>query len=170
MLDTGYLYAKDNNRIFINTCLGCNGGCSYCYLPKMGYSNEIKNFKVKTAVEILNDISSSGYILNKDTLVTLGCFTECFNDYNKPYTIELVKYFLNMGNQVQLSTKKEITLEEGKLFTDVIKYFGQLVIYVSSSTIRKWEKIEKNTTKPYDRFKTFQLFLELNIPIVLYIF
>lgn len=168
MLDTGYLYAKDNNRIFINTCLGCNGGCSYCYLPKMGYSNEIKNFKVKTAVEILNDISSSGYILNKDTLVTLGCFTECFNDYNKPYTIELVKYFLNMGNQVQLSTKKEITLEEGKLFTDVIKYLGQLVIFVSSSTIRKWEKIEKNTTKPYDRFKTFQLFLELNIPIVLY--
>ena len=123
MLDTGYLYAKDNNRIFINTCLGCNGGCSYCYLPKMGYSNEIKNFKVKTAVEILNDISSSGYILNEDTLVTLGCFTECFNDYNKPYTIELVKYFLNMGNQVQLSTKKRNNFRRRKIIYRCNKIF-----------------------------------------------
>ena len=37
MIDNGYLFAKDNKRIFINTSLGCAGQCAYCYLPKMGY-------------------------------------------------------------------------------------------------------------------------------------
>ena len=37
MIDNGYLFAKDNKRIFINTNLGCAGQCAYCYLPKMGY-------------------------------------------------------------------------------------------------------------------------------------
>ena len=39
MIDTGYLYSKDSKRIFVNTCLGCTGKCSYCYLGKMGYDN-----------------------------------------------------------------------------------------------------------------------------------
>lgn len=34
MIDNGYLFAKDNKRIFINTSLGCAGQCAYCYLPK----------------------------------------------------------------------------------------------------------------------------------------
>ena len=39
MIDTGYLYSKDDKRIFVNTCLGCTGKCSYCYLGKIGYDN-----------------------------------------------------------------------------------------------------------------------------------
>lgn len=39
MIDTGYLYSKDNKRIFVNTCLGCAGKCLYCHLGKIGYDN-----------------------------------------------------------------------------------------------------------------------------------
>lgn len=46
MIDTGFLYAEDNHRIFINSCLGCTGGCKYCYLAKSGYDNNSK-LKVK---------------------------------------------------------------------------------------------------------------------------
>ena len=40
MIDTGYLFSKDSSRIFINTCLGCTGQCTYCYLGKMCYDNK----------------------------------------------------------------------------------------------------------------------------------
>lgn len=71
MLDTGYLYAKDQNRIFINTCLGCNGACTYCYLPKIGYKNNKQSTEIRTAKQILDDIKNSSYNINQNTLITL---------------------------------------------------------------------------------------------------
>ena len=53
MIDTGYLYAKNSDRIFINTCLGCNGACSYCYLPSLGYSNKSNSLTVRKASQII---------------------------------------------------------------------------------------------------------------------
>lgn len=168
MLDTRYLYAKDKNRIFINTCLSCNGSCSYCYLPKMGYSNKSQGSNIRTAEQILLDINTSGYPINENTLITLGCFSECWDENNKPQTIKLIKYFLSQGNQVQLSTKKEITLEEVMPFKDLIQYLGQLVIFVSSASISNWQSLESNTDSPQKRFKTFHISNELDIPTVLY--
>ena len=43
MIDTGYLYSKDNKRIFVNTCLGCCGKCSYCYNDNSIASNVRKS-------------------------------------------------------------------------------------------------------------------------------
>ena len=166
MIDTGYLFSKDKKRIFVNTCLGCAGNCSYCYLKKMGYSNNTTNIPVKKAEELIDEIESSG--ISKDTLVTLGCFSECWDDSNKPETIKLIKYFLERGNQVQLATKKEITLEEARQFADLIQYSGQLVVFVSSATISQWSSIEKGTDEPKKRFKTFEISKELDIPTVLY--
>ena len=168
MLDTGYLYAKDKNRIFINTCLGCIGACSYCYLPKIGYRNNQQSSKIRTAKQILDDIKNIGYKIDSDTLITLGCFSECWDEQNKPQTVELIKHFLSQGNQVQLSTKKEIALEEVMHFQELIQYLGQLVIFVSSASISEWNKFEKNTDNPNNRFKTFNISNKLNIPTVLY--
>ena len=168
MLDTGYLYAKDKNRIFINTCLGCHSACTYCYLPKMGYKNNQQSSEVRTASQILADIKNNNYNIDENTLITLGCFSDCWDEHNKPETIELIKYFLSNGNQIQLSTKKEVKLEEVAQFQDLIKYLGQLVIFVSSASISHWEKIEKNTDSPMKRFKTFDISNNLDIPTVLY--
>lgn len=166
MIDTGYLYSKDSKRIFINTCLGCEGQCSYCYLPIMGYDNKSTNLEVKKAEELIKQIEKID--INKETLITLGCFSECWNDNNKPETLQLIKYFLKKGNQIQLSTKREIKLEEIEKFKDLIQYLGQLVIFVSSATISKWNTIERGTILPQKRFHTFSISKELNIPTVLY--
>ena len=166
MLDTGYLYAEDSKRIFVNTCLGCTGGCTYCYLKKMGYDNNSIVSEVKKAEELIEDIKKIG--ITQDTLITLGCFSECWDDNNRSETIKLIKYFLQNGNQIQLATKRQITLEDAKQFKDLIKYYGQLVIFVSSATISKWDTIEKGTTHPKDRFKTFEISQQLPIPTVLY--
>lgn len=166
MIDTGYLYSKDNKRIFVNTCLGCTGKCSYCYLGKMGYDNSRIVAEVRKAEELIEEIEQVG--ISRDTLITLGCFSECWDDNNKPETIKLIKYFLQKGNQIQLSTKKEISVEEAKKFQDLIQYLGQLVVFVSSATISKWDTIEKGTDSPNKRFNTFEISRELNIPTALY--
>ena len=166
MIDTGYLYSKDNKRIFVNTCLGCTGKCTYCYLGKMGYDNSSIVGKVRKAEELIEEIEQTG--ISRDTLITLGCFSECWDDNNKPETIKLIKYFLQKGNQVQLSTKKEISVEEVEAFVSLIKYLGQLVVFVSSATISKWNTIEKGTDSPSKRFNTFKISKELNIPTALY--
>ena len=56
MIDTGYLFSKDDKRIFVNTCLGCTGKCSYCYLGKMGYDNNAIVSRVKKAEELIKEI------------------------------------------------------------------------------------------------------------------
>ena len=168
MIDNGYLFAKDNKRIFINTSLGCAGQCVYCYLPKMGYSNSSYNYKTISAQKIIDYIEQNKLDINQETLITIGCYSECWDNYNKNETINLIKYFLKKGNQVQLSTKKQIKKEEIIGILSLIKYFGQLVIFVSFATISQQEVIEKNTTPVLERFKNFRLFNSLNIPIVLY--
>lgn len=166
MIDTGYLYSKDNKRIFVNTCLGCTGKCSYCYLDKMGYDNSSIIGKVRKAEELIEEIKHAG--ISKDTLITIGCFSECWDDNNKPETIKLIKYFLQNGNQIQLSTKKEICVEEAREFENLIQYLGQFVVFVSSATISKWDTIERGTDSPIKRFNTFEISKELNIPTALY--
>lgn len=59
MIDNGYLFAKDNKRIFINTSLGCAGQCAYCYLPKMGYSNSSDNYRTISAQTIIEFIEKN---------------------------------------------------------------------------------------------------------------
>ena len=93
---------------------------------------------------------------------------DTMDEYNKNETISLIKYFLKKGNQIQLSTKKQIMKEELTEILPLINYFGQLVIFVSSATISKHDTIEKNTTPISNRFQNFSLFNSLDIPVVLY--
>lgn len=169
MFDNGYIFLKDNKRVFINTSLGCNGNCTYCYLPQIGYDNNSENFDTVSAQEIINFIENNNLDISENTLISLGCFSECWDNHNKKETIALIKYFLKKGNQIQISTKKEIVETELADILPLIKYYGQLVISISSSTISKHDSIEKNTTSISDRFQSFNISNNLNIPIVLYI-
>lgn len=101
-------------------------------------------------------------------MITLGCFSECWDNNNKPETIKLIYYFLKRGNQIQLSTKKEISTEEMNQFQNIIQYLGQLIIFVSSATISQWSTLEKGTDDPNKRFNTFKISKQLDIPTVLY--
>lgn len=101
-------------------------------------------------------------------MITLGCFSECWDNNNKSETIKLIQYFLERENQIQLSTKKEITIEEMKQFKNFIQYLGQLIIFVSSATVSQWNTIEKGTDEPNKRFNTFEISKKLDIPTVLY--
>lgn len=114
----------------------------------------------------MEKLSNNG--ISKDTLITLGCFSECWDNNNKPETMKLIQYFLKRGNQIQLATKKEIKLQEISQFQNLIQYLGQLMIFVSSATISQWSTIERGTDKPDKRFNTFDISKQLDIPTVLY--
>lgn len=169
MIDIGYIFAKDNKRVFLNTSLGCKGNCCYCYLSKLGYNNNSKELNTVTAEYVLEELEKFNLNINIETLITLGCYSECWDNNNKQQTLKLIKYFLQKGNQVQLSTKKQITKEELEDVIPLIKYNGQLVIFISVATISKHDYLESNTTKIEDRFKTFNNLKGLSIPTVLYI-
>ena len=165
MIDNGYLFSKDDKRIFINTSMRCNGQCSYCYLPQLGYSNSDSNINTKSAEEIIKMIEQLPK-LTQDTLITIGCFSECWDKYNKLETLKLISYFLKKGNQVQLSTKKKINLNDIKEFLPLIKYYGQFIIFESIATISFHDYFEKNTDDVFERLETFKI---KEVPIVLYI-
>lgn len=149
--------------MFINPSLGCCSKCKFCYLPKLGINRIIR----KTGEEILDLLNSSNYKWSKKTLITIGCFSECFDNINKKETIKLIKYFLDNGNQVQISTKRFISYDDVKELLPLIKYYGQFIIFVSSSTISNYEEYEANTEKLESRFKSFEL-IKYGIPVVLY--
>lgn len=163
MVDNGYLYGVNEKRLFVNTSLGCTSGCKFCYLSKMG----ISDIKRKTWQDILEMLNGSDYKYDSNTLITIGCFSECFDELNKKETIEIIKYFLIKGNQVQIATKRFVSYEDIKDILSLIKYNGQFVIFVSSSTITYHDNYEHGTLKLSERFKTFDL-LKYGVPVVLY--
>lgn len=171
MIDTGYLFGKDSSRLFVNTSLGCTANCSYCYLPNLNYSKGKKLNTYITAKNLIKQFKKyKDFKPGKNgTLISFGCYSECWDKKNKTQTIKLIKFFLKKGNQIQLSTKKYISYKDLAKINKLIKYYGQLSIFISSATISEWKKIEKNTTNPNKRFESFNLTKKLNIPVILYI-
>ena len=151
MINTGYLFSKDNNRLFVNTSLGCSANCSYCYLPTLKYSKGKEVDSYITAEELIKQVEEyKEFREGKDgTLVSFGCYSECWDDTNKEQTKKLINYFLKKGNQVQFSTKRYVDYNELIEISKEIKYKGQLVIFVSSVSITDREKYQNNTCLLY---------------------
>lgn len=171
MIDTGYLFSNEPDRLFINTSLGCTANCSYCYLPLLNYSKGKKLNTYISANEIIEQIKLyDNFKEGKDgTLISFGCYSECWDEQNKHQTIALIKYFLDKGNPIQISTKKYVDYNDLTDINNSIQYYGQLTIFISSATISEWNKFEKGTTNPTERFKSFEISNKLNIPVILYI-
>jgi DNA repair photolyase len=134
----------------------------------LGYNNKSikKSISAKKIIELLEQ---NNLDINNNTLISIGCFSECWDENNKKETIDIIKYFLKKGNQIQLSTKCKVLKKELAEILPLIKYPGQLIIFVSSATISKHNIYEKNTTSISERFKTFEISKSTNIPVVLYI-
>ena len=171
MINTGYLFSTEKERLFINTSLGCTANCAYCYLPTLKYSKGKKLDNYVTAEKILKDLGNYKELeFGRDgTLISFGCYSECWDERNKKETIKLIKYFLEKGNKIQLSTKKYIDYKELTDISKLIKFYGQLTIFISSATISYSDVLENNTSPPEKRFKSFLITKELNIPTILYI-
>lgn len=170
-LYNNYLYGN-KQRLFLNTNLGCKAQCSYCYLPKLDFSLD-KIPKNTIAIDDLIDILNNNeeFRQGKDgTILSIGCYSECWDLVNREDTIDLVNKLLKYENPIQLATKEYIEeFDLTKINISKVKYYNHLSIYISSSTISEYEKYESGTINPNKRFNSFELAFKYNIPMYLYL-
>jgi DNA repair photolyase len=167
-----YIYG-DAHRIFINTELGCSSSCSYCYLPSVGLKINAKKSDVKriSIKELLGEIFKDDRIIKgkNGTLLSIGCFSECWDSRNRQDTIELINSLIPLGNPIQLASKRELRAEDLSCINISCNYRKQLGVFVSSATISRWKEYEKGTSPPSARFKTFENCISIGISSFLYI-
>lgn len=170
MTENSYIYG-DEKRIFLNTNLGCASECSYCYLPDLDIEIGRKANKHISVNDLFNSLlANKKFITGKnETIISLGCYSECWDEVNQQNTIELLSKLIPLGNPIQLSTKREIKLESIQPLLSKLSWYGQLNIYISNSTISHSDEYEQKTTAPKHRFKSFDLKSTNKIPMFLYI-
>jgi len=87
----------DSYRIFVNTSMGCTGGCKYCYLPKLGINHNMFSISASEAIKLIEE-SDVRYGKN-GSIISFGCYSECWDSNNRSKTIELIKQ-LALKNQI----------------------------------------------------------------------
>lgn len=165
-----YIFGNQE-RIFLNTNLGCSSQCSYCYLPDLDIDINTKITKKIDLNKLIKNLREHiDFEIGKNgTIISIGCYSECWDIHNIHDTIKLLTQVIPMGNPIQLATKCEIKLADIEPILENLLWGQQLSIYISSSTISHWQKYENKTTNPIKRFKSFDITSKYNIPMYLYI-
>lgn len=167
-----YIYG-DARRLFINTELGCRSGCSYCYLPQIGLkiNAEISDIKRASAGQILDALKiDPRFVAGKGgTLISVGCFSECWDAEARSSSIGLINGLLEFENSIQMATKREIKIKDLEKINISATRVGQFGVFVSSATISNWSTFERGTTSPEKRFNSFECCAKLGVRSFLYI-
>ncbi|MCF6172746.1 MAG: hypothetical protein L3J44_03045 [Campylobacteraceae bacterium] len=165
-MNNNFLYGN-SERLFLNTNLGCDSNCSYCYLPDLN----LKKSQISTdeLLELLEN--GNDFIKGKNgTILSIGCYSECWDNKNRKDTINLINKLLKYENPIQISTKQQITPNEFRnIDINRIKYYNNLIVYISSVSISQHNLYEKGTTEPLKRFSSFEIKEKYNIQMFLYL-
>lgn len=160
----------DALRIFINTTLGCDSNCSYCYLGSQGFTTGKKTANPVSAESLIDRLEKLTYFQKGKygTILSIGCYSECWSPSNLDVTIELIKLILNYGNPVQFATKRKVHEWQLKEISKLQQWTGQLSVFVSCSSFSHWRTYEKGTSRPVDRFSELPKIRDLGINIFIY--
>ena len=163
-----FIYGNQQ-RIFLNTALGCSARCQYCYLPHLGLGHAPHNISAEDALALF--YQSDDFVPGSHgTILSLGCYSECWDGENKSETMKLLSNLVTHGNYIQMSTKQSISGEELKEIDSFALYPGQIVIYLSVPTLRHSAELEPGTAKPQERLSPLQWMPEhKNLYFALYI-
>ncbi|MBL1264142.1 hypothetical protein [Candidatus Methylomicrobium oryzae] len=160
----------NRNRIFINPALGCQSSCSYCYLEHEGFTlGQQPSFR-ETAEKLIYAVYLKDFQPGKNgTVISIGCFSECWDKSNIEVSKKIISYFLSHGNPVQFATKRSVNPSQIKEILPQILWKGQLTLFVSCASITEWKTYEKGTTNPALRFKHIGNLVELGLMTYIYI-
>lgn len=151
----------NQQRIFLNTALGCSARCQYCYLPHLGLGHAPRSIPAEDALALF--YQSDNFIPGSHgTILSLGCYSECWDNENKSETMKLLSNLVTHENYIQMSTKQLISREELKEIDSLALYPGQIVIHLSVPTLLHSAELEPGTAKPKERLSPLQWMSELN--------
>jgi DNA repair photolyase len=171
-LHPSHIYG-DPQRLFLNTELGCRSACKYCYLPTEGFViGDVPPEHLRVSPSMLTDYlkKDARFQPGRDgSVLSIGCFSECWDPRNRAATAELLAHLLPLGNPVQMATKRLVRRRELEGAASSAIWRNQLSIYVSSATLSMWAQYEPGTAAPGVRFRTFETCEALGIPAFLYI-
>lgn len=145
----------DGYRIFLNTALGCSARCRYCYLPELGLGHAPKYISAEEALNMLEQLE---YFVPgaQGTILSLGCYSECWDSRNKAETMKLLSKLVAHGNYIQMATKQKISIQELDEINALAHYPGQIVLCLSVPTISHSEELEPGTSSPQERLAPLQ--------------
>lgn len=164
-----YVYGS-SERIFLNTTIGCNAMCKYCYLPSI--QSDTSNLLYKKSVDkVYKSLVDLSYFVDGEngTILSLGCYSECMDKENVQQTQVLLKKIILLGNRIQLATKQKIPEKIVQEISILRKYRSQVMIYVSMPTVSSIGNIEPGTASYEMRILNFELCKKYGVPAVLYI-
>lgn len=173
LLNDELFISGDSSRLFLNLELGCSSSCSYCYLPVEGMQVGKRPPQLLSCSpdELLRRLYSDRRFVpgRNGTILSIGCFSECWDSVTRPKTIQLIEGLLAHDNWIQFATKREIRQVDLELIVKNPNWRNQAVAYISSASIRKWSEVERGTTRPEKRFKSFSICNLLGVHSFLYI-
>ncbi len=162
-----YAYG-DDKRIFVNTAIGCEGKCFYCYLSELNIDSSVKVIKADKIIERVNNMEcyKEG---QQGSIISIGCYSECMDSKCIEETKKVVKYFLKKGNYVQLSTKQVIPKKFFDMAFEEKIFLENMVVYVSIPVYTGAEYLEKGTAPPKERCYNFEICRKKGIKTALYV-
>lgn len=165
-------YVSGNERrVFVNPTLGCDSNCSYCYLGSQGLSIGQKPPPPKSADFLFESLLQFSAFQpgRKGSVISIGCYSECWSGANVEVTKGFIERALPLGNPIQLATKRKVAADQLLKVSRVVEWPGQLSVFMSCSTISQWRIHEKGTARPVDRFSEISLIKDLGIKVCIYI-
>ena len=158
----------DEERIFVNTDMGCSSHCNYCYLTSLNILKGRKRINAEEAIRLVEDLDYYKPGMN-GTIISIGCYSECMAQENIEDTFVVTEYFLKQGNYVQLATKKQINRDFLERLSKNENQKERLWIYTSIPVITDSDKIELGTDTLDKRLDNFVTCKQFGMNYALYI-
>ena len=165
------LTSWNGDRVFVDIAVdGCGSGCAYCYISHPSGTQVIASPEdVDEAVDgVLQDARFKPGTLG--TTVSVSPSTEPFKS---PASTDLISQVLRrvvpLGNPVQIATKERVDVRVLTTIANAQVQNGQVVVFVSVSTVRKAAALEPGAAPPLARFVNFERARTAGVQTCLYV-
>jgi len=163
------LQCTEPGRIFIDiTRGGCPCACRYCFV-ETGKEFLVTDEEIASLPGRLS--AHSSYLPGpRGTLLTFGSNCDLFRTPGLAAgLIRALGEVTRLGNPIQISTKHRVRRVWASRIASLRKFKTQVVIFISCATISRASHYEPRTPPPEERFDSFGVLRDYEIPSCLFI-
>jgi DNA repair photolyase len=163
-----HLFFNDD-RLFINSALGCSSNCDYCYLDDIGLAKGkiIQKVDTDTIIQALEETKNILWS-PRETVISFGCYSDPWSYSSRDSTIEIIQYLDKFNCRISLSTKQFVkTSHLQKLL--LIENKNNLVFLISLPIITDIQAHEKGTCSAEERINSISNLKKLGFNAALYV-